>query len=184
MRVIRFLALYTALMLGANGALAAGVDLSALATGDMKKLTIHSAPKPAAQADFVTVEGGSGNLANYRGKVVLLNFWATWCAPCRKEMPMLADLQTQLGGDDFAVITLATGRNSVTGIAKFMDEIGAANLPQHRDPKSAIARQMGVLGLPTTVILNRDGQEIARLLGEADWSTPSAKAILQAVIAQ
>lgn len=96
---------------------------------------------------------------------------------------MLSELQTELGGEDFEVITLATGRNSAPSMERFFAAIGVDNLPLHRDPKQAIARAMGVLGLPTTVILNRQGQEVARLEGDADWSSDSAKAILGAIIA-
>lgn len=95
---------------------------------------------------------------------------------------MLSELQSELGGDTFEVITLATGRNALPGMKKFFADIGVDNLPLHKDPKQAIARDMGVLGLPITIILNPEGKEIARLRGDADWSSETAKAILQAVI--
>jgi thiol-disulfide isomerase/thioredoxin len=181
-----FLALvYTALALGANTAMADTSTLEALRSGDMKKLTFHAEPKPASSSAFALADGaGEGRLSDYTGKYVLLNFWATWCAPCRKEMPMLAALQTEFGGDRFEVVTLATGRNSPTGIQKFFDEIGVSNLPRHQDPKQAVARDMAVLGLPITVILNPEGQEIARLRGDADWNSDSARAIIAALLAQ
>lgn len=95
---------------------------------------------------------------------------------------MLAALQDEFGGDKFEVVTLATGRNSPVGIQKFFDEIGVTNLPRHQDPKQAIARDMGVLGLPITVLIDPDGNEIARLQGDADWNSESAKAIIGALI--
>ncbi len=95
---------------------------------------------------------------------------------------MLSELQTELGGDSFEVVTLATGRNLPPAMAKFLAKIGVDNLPQHRDPKQAVARQMKVFGLPTTVILDPEGKEIARLRGDADWSSDSAKAVLKALI--
>ncbi|MBU2983579.1 TlpA family protein disulfide reductase [Lentibacter algarum] len=156
--------------------------LEALKEGDMKKLVLHSTAKPAGSAAYDTIEGTKATLADHAGRIVLLNFWATWCAPCRKEMPMLAELQSELGGDDFEVITIATGRNEPAAMARFFKEIGVTNLPLHRDPTSALGREMGVLGLPATIILNRDGDEIARLLGDAHWSSDSAKAILQELI--
>ncbi len=160
-------------------------DYSALASaldGDMKKLNFHDVPKPVSTSTFTTENGGTATLADYQGKYVLLNFWATWCAPCRKEMPMLSELQTEFGGEDFEVITLATGRNPVPAIEGFFDEIGVTNLPMHRDPKQQVARDMGVLGLPITVILDRAGREVARLTGDAHWSSDSAKALIAGLI--
>lgn len=160
-------------------------DYSALAAtreGDMKKLSFHSEPK-ATSAKTFTAEGSSdATLADFKGKHILLNFWATWCAPCRKEMPMLAELQSEFGGDDFAVVTLATGRNPLPAIETFFEEIGVENLPMHRDPKQQIARDMGVLGLPITVILDPAGREIARLQGDAHWSDDNAKALIKGLL--
>lgn len=184
MRLIRLAILYTALVLGANSAAADFAALEALRDGTMKKLNFHAEPKPVSDKPFVTRDGGEDTLSSYKGKYVLLNFWATWCAPCRKEMPQISELQAELGGDNFAVVTLATGRNPPPAIEAFFAKIGVDNLPQHRDPKQAIARDMGVLGLPITVILNPEGMEIARLRGDADWSSDSAKSIINALINQ
>ncbi|NBT32513.1 MAG: TlpA family protein disulfide reductase, partial [Rhodobacteraceae bacterium] len=103
--------------------------------------------------------------------------------PCREEMPSLAELQTELGGDDFQVVTIATGRNPPSAVERFMDEIGVDTLPRYTDPRQALARSMGVMGLPVTVILDRDGNEVGRLMGGAEWNSESAKAILAAVMA-
>jgi thiol-disulfide isomerase/thioredoxin len=149
----------------------------------MKKLNFHSAPQPVSDTPFVTWEGGEARLSDYAGKHIVLNFWATWCAPCRKEMPQLSALQTELGGDAFEVVTIATGRNPPQAMQRFFEEIGVDNLPLHMDPKQALAREMAVMGLPITVILNPEGQEIARMRGDADWSSDSAKAIVSALIA-
>lgn len=157
-------------------------ELVALQTGDMKKLVIHPAPKALASAPYTHADGGNTTLSEHKGKVILLNFWATWCAPCRKEMPMLAALQDSFGGADFEVITLATGRNDPAAMARFFDEIGVKNLPLHTDANSAVAREMGVLGLPATMLISHDGVEVARLLGDADWASDSAKNIIKALI--
>ena len=95
---------------------------------------------------------------------------------------MLDALQTEFGGDAFAVVPVATGRNSVQGIRRFYEEIGVKNLPVLLDPKQELAREMGVFGLPVTVILDAEGREIARLIGEADWTSDSAKAIVAALL--
>ncbi|MDU8926136.1 TlpA disulfide reductase family protein [Alisedimentitalea sp. MJ-SS2] len=148
----------------------------------MKKLIFHPAPKPAGTAPYDTATGGKASLADHNGRYVLVNFWATWCAPCRKEMPGLAELQTEFGGDRFEVLTIATGRNKPQAMKKFFDEIGVTNLPLHQDPRQALAREMGVLGLPVTVILAPDGTEIARMVGDADWGSDSGRAIVRALI--
>ncbi len=174
---------YTALLAGANPALADMTALAGLRTGDMKKLVIHTTPEATSNAAFQQADNkGPMTLEAYRGKYVLLNFWATWCAPCRKEMPMLAELQDEFGGDTFEVVTIATGRNSPAGIVKFFAETGITNLPRHQDPKQALASQMGIFGLPITVIINPEGREIARLRGDADWASDSAKAIIAALV--
>ncbi len=161
------------------------VDMSAVAAmreGDMKKLNFHPELRKVSEKTFDAENGTKMTLADYEGQYVLLNFWATWCAPCRKEMPMLSDLQAEFGGDDFQVVTLATGRNAPPAMKKFFDEIGVDNLPLHRDPQSAVARDMAVLGLPVTALIDKNGNEIARLTGDADWSSDNAKAILRNVI--
>ncbi|WP_171175772.1 TlpA disulfide reductase family protein [Ruegeria sp. HKCCD8929] len=184
MRLFRLIPLYMALALGANAALAADVaTLEGLRDGSLKRLIIHSEPKPVEAVDFqLEDDTGTGSLADYRGKYVLVNFWATWCAPCRKEMPQIAELQAEFGGDKFEVLTLATGRNSPAGIRKFFDENGITNLPRHQDPKQAVAREMGVVGLPMTMIIDPEGNEIARLIGDAEWNSDSAKAIIAELV--
>ena len=172
---------------GAETAMAASKDYSAhqaMLEGDMKKLRFHSAPKDVSAQRFTTADGGDAALADYQGRYVLLNFWATWCAPCRKEMPELSALQKTLGGADLTVLTVATGPNPPAKIAEFFDQIGVSNLPAHRDPRQSLARAMNILGLPVTAILNIEAAEIARLLGDANWHSESALAILKAVIAQ
>ena len=181
MRRIAVAALYTALALVANAATAEVADLR---DGDMRKLNFHDEPVAAGTTPFESEDGSEMRLSDLAGRYVVLNFWATWCAPCRKEMPTLSALQRAMGGDDFAVVTIATGRNDPVGMAQFFAETGVDNLPLHRDPQQRLAREMGVLGLPITVILNRDGMEIARLQGDADWASDSAKAIIGALIAQ
>lgn len=182
MRYVLTAVLYMALALGANTASAADTaTLEALRDGSMKKLVFQSAPKEVSQIPFTDPEGNEHTLADWQGKYVLVNFWATWCAPCRHEMPSLDALQAEFGGEDFAVVTIATGRNAVPAITRFFKEVGVTNLPVLLDPKQQLARDMAVLGLPISVILNPEGQEIARLRGDAEWDSDSAKAIIQAL---
>ena len=182
MRWIRFAVIYTALALGANAGLAADIAaLEALREGDMKKLVFHAQPQPVADIPFTSEDGSAMTLAAFQGKHIVLNFWATWCAPCRKEMPELNALQKEFGGEAFEVVTIATGRKSEAGMRRFFEETGVDALPLHRDPKQQLARNMAVLGLPITVILNPEGLEIARLRGDADWHSDSARAIIGAL---
>ena len=178
--MLKSAALYTALILAANAASADALYLQAAAEGDMRKLTIHEAPRDVPDVTLSAVDGGDTRLADYVGKPVVLNFWATWCAPCREEMPSLDRLQAEMG-DRLEVVTVATGRNSPAGIRRFFEEEGITRLPMLTDPKQELARGMAVLGLPVTVILDAEGQEIARLTGGAEWDTPEAKAILDAI---
>lgn len=177
MRWFRSAVLYTALALGANGALADVASLEAMREGTLKKL-VFSDPKEVPQIPFVDPEGNEHRLGDYKGKYVLVNFWATWCAPCRKEMPGLEALQRDFKGENFEVLTIATTRNTLPAITRFFDEIGVTALPILIDDKSALGREMGVFGLPTTVLLDPDGNEIARLRGDAEWGGESARAIV------
>ncbi len=177
----RFLAvLYTCLALAANHASADAAGLGDLRDGTMRKL-VFSEPKAVPDTGFTDPDGGVHRLSDFNGRIALVNFWATWCAPCRKEMPMLSDLQDEFGGERFEVVTVATGRNSVQGIRRFFREAGVDNLPLYLDPGQGLARSMGILGLPATVILDRDGREIARMRGDAEWHGDSARAIIRAL---
>jgi thiol-disulfide isomerase/thioredoxin len=174
--------LYTALVFGANAAVADVTAASAMREGDMKKLNFHSEAKAASLVEFADPTGKTYSLADWNGKYVVLNFWATWCGPCRKEMPHMDALKQEMQSDTFDVVTIATGRNEMPAITRFFSDAEIESLPILLDPKSKLAREMGVLGLPVTVILNPEGQEIARMQGEADWSSDNAKAILNAVM--
>jgi thiol-disulfide isomerase/thioredoxin len=169
--------LYTALMLGANPVAA---DVASLRDGDMQKLVLLETPVTLPEAVLLDAEDGEQSLADYKGKWVVLNFWATWCAPCRHEMPSLERLQAAM--PEIAVVPVATGRNAVEGIRRFFEDAGVKTLPILRDPQSDLARGMHVLGLPVTVILNPEGQEVARLIGDAEWDSDSAKAVLGALV--
>lgn len=168
----------------ADGALVANdpAEMQAMLEGSMKKLRFHPSPQALPAVGFISEEGDEATLLDYRGKYLLVNFWATWCAPCRKEMPMLSALQETYGGERFEVLTIATGRNPLPAMEAFFDEIGVTNLPFHRDPKQELARNMDVIGLPVNVLIDPEGREIARMLGDADWNSDSARAMLEKLI--
>ncbi|MDB6176773.1 TlpA disulfide reductase family protein [Paracoccus sp. Z330] len=181
--MLRSALLYTALVIGANTAFAAEVDWQAAQSAGLAKLVPADDAPAVPDTTFTDPDGGEHRLADYKGKVVLLNFWATWCAPCREEMPSLEELQAELGGEDFQVVPIATGRNAPEKIDKFFEETGVSNLPVLLDPKQKLARQMGVAGLPVTILIDRDGQEVARLLGDADWASEPAKEVIRQLTA-
>lgn len=169
--------LYTALALGANPAHA---DVAALLTGDMAKLVL-SDPAALPDAGLIDMTDAPRSMAEFKGKWVVLNFWATWCPPCREEMPALDRLQAAM--PEIAVVPVATGRNDPAGMQRFWTEAGISNLEILRDPTSDLAHAMGVMGLPVTVIVNPDGAEVARLIGDAHWDGAEAQAVLRAMIA-
>ncbi|MBU3028973.1 TlpA disulfide reductase family protein [Paracoccus marinaquae] len=181
--MLRSFLLYTALVFGANAAFAGEVDWAAAHGAGLVKLVPNEDRPAVPDTEFTDPEGGSHSLADYRGKVVLLNFWATWCAPCREEMPSLDRLQTDMGGEDFQVVTVATGRNPPAKIDKFFEETGVRNLPVLLDPKQQLARDLGVLGLPVTVLIDREGREVARLIGDADWASEPARQVIRQMTA-
>ncbi len=153
-----------------------------LRSGDMAKLVVHAEPRDRIEESFRDLYGNSISLADYSGKVVLVNIWATWCPPCRAEMPSLDDLAGEMEGPDFALIALSTDRGGVERVAQFYEDYLIENLKVMHDRSGNFGRQAGVLGLPVTLLLDREGREIGRILGEADWNSPEAKAILNRVI--
>ncbi len=172
--MLRMLILYTALAAGANMVAAGEVDLDAANAAGLKLAAGNG--QAVSQTIFTDPEGGEHTLADYAGQAVLLNFWATWCAPCREEMPALNALQKELGGEDFQVVTIASGRNPQPAIDKFFTEAEIDALPVLLDPRQKLAREFGVLAMPATILIDRNGVEVARLMGPADWASDAAKA--------
>jgi Thiol-disulfide isomerase and thioredoxins len=179
--------LYAAALLLATPALAlspeAAERVRAEKAGDMARIAIHDDPRGPYDAAFDGPDGAA-TFADWTGKVVLVNFWATWCPPCLKEMPSLDALSAAMGGDDFAVVAISTDRGSPDKPRGWLEENGIDDLRFFHDPTNRAARAVGLLGQPTTLILDREGREIARYQGEADWSGPAAQALIEAVIAE
>lgn len=121
-------------------------------------------------------------MADFKGKVVLLNIWATWCHPCREEMPALDKLQKDLGGDDFEVVAMNIDRGSPDKAKDFLKEVKAENLAFYRDPSGRLFTKLKAVGMPTTLLVNRDGEELGRLVGPAEWDSPEAVRLIQAAI--
>lgn len=180
--MLRSLFLYTALLCGANAAFAGQIDFDAAHQAGLPSLA-QTTPTPAPQMSFLDADGQEVTLADYRGKALLVNFWATWCAPCRAEMPSLDALQKARGSDRFKVLTIAAGRNSPAAIDKFFDETGIETLPRMTDAKMSLARSFGVMAMPVSVLIDAEGNEVARLIGDAEWDSPAAMAVIDQLTA-
>ena len=141
--------------------------------------TPYPEPRPIPELRFTDGAGRELSLADFRGRVVLLNIWATWCVPCRKEMPALDRLQAALGGPDFAVVALSIDRGGLPVVEEFYRELGLAALPVYVDRSGTAARELGALGLPTTLLVDCEGREVGRVLGAAEWERPEAVAVIR-----
>jgi thiol-disulfide isomerase/thioredoxin len=140
---------------------------------------LHETPKPVPELRFEDGSGRALRLADFRGKVVLLNIWATWCGPCRREMPTLDRLQAEVGGPAFEVVALSIDRGGIEVVRKFYAEVGLQHLAMYVDSSGKSTRELGVVGLPTTLLADRDGREVGRLVGPAEWDAPAMIAFLR-----
>jgi thiol-disulfide isomerase/thioredoxin len=137
---------------------------------------------PVPEVTFLDAEGNERSLSDFQGRVVVLNLWATWCAPCRKEMPSLDRLEAALGGDDFEVVALAVDRGKLGKIEEFYQDVGIENLAIYHDNTAKAGRSLRAPGLPTTLIIDRGGREVGRVLGDAEWDGEDVVSLLNAVI--
>lgn len=171
--------------LGTSAAVAAtppGPGRNPLSTGEMAAFVFKPAPEPLADVAFTDADGKPRTLADWKGRVVLLNLWATWCAPCRKEMPQLDNLQRELGSDKFEVVALSVDRTGVPGAKKFFDQIKVERLGLYADATARAGAALRAVGMPTTILIDRKGREIGRLIGPAEWDSADAKRLIQAAL--
>ena len=152
------------------------------ASNGMAAYIKHAAPKDVPALSFVDSAGAAHGNEVFKGKVTLLNLWATWCAPCRKEMPELAKLQKELGGAEFQVVELSQDLKGYAPSFEFLKSVGAENLTLYADDKTAALEALRAPGLPVTLLLSREGKEVGRLLGPANWASDEAKAIIKDVV--
>ena len=118
----------------------------------------------------------------YDEDILIINFWATWCAPCKKEMPSLNSLAQNMKYEDIQIITIASGRNSKEAIDGFFYDNNLVNLKKYRDPRGRIAVEYGVTALPTTVVINPTGLEIGRIIGDIDWDTADVRSFFKKLL--
>ena len=163
-----------------NSATASGPPL----TGWMEKFEPAGSPVAAPETVFTDENGTELTLKDFRGRVVLVNFWATWCGPCVREMPSLMHLHNKLKGPDFLVIALSEDRKGWEKIATFRDKLNLRDLPLYHDVKSKMMFATKARGLPTTLLINRDGKELGRLVGLAEWDTDEAIALMRYYISK
>ncbi len=137
-------------------------------------------PVPAPQGAVVTdAFGGQVGLADFRGRVVLVNFWATWCAPCVREMPSLDRLQAKLGPEGLLVMTVSQDRKGLAAAEPFFREQNLNNLEIFLDPKGEFARAMGVAGLPTSLLVDDRGRLLGAIEGPLEWDGPEAVELIR-----
>lgn len=156
--------------------------LEAFAVGAMANFTALEPEDPVTGVSFRDEDGVERNFSGWRGKVVLVNLWATWCGPCRHEMPALDRLQAALGGDDFEVAAISLDRGGMDLPRVFFAENTIQHLALYNDATARTSVALGAFGIPTTVLLDREGRLIGRLVGPAEWDAPEAIALIEAAI--
>jgi thiol-disulfide isomerase/thioredoxin len=152
--------------------------------GAPENFVLRDPPAVVPNLEFAEGEGEKRTLADFRGKVVLLNIWATWCLPCRKEMPTLDRLEAALGGGNFEVVPLSIDRGGAERVKKFYAEIGVQHLPIYVDSSRTANSALDVLGLPATLLIDQEGRELGRLSGAAEWDAPAMIAFLKSKITE
>ncbi len=136
----------------------------------------YETPRKLPEVSFTNGSGETMSLSDFRGKTVLLNLWATWCVPCREEMPTLDRLQAVLGGEDFAVVALSLDQEGAAVVKDFYDELGLKHLDIYVDDRLSAPALLGVIGVPATLLIDGGGLEIGRKLGPAEWDSPEVVA--------
>lgn len=168
---------------------AATVDrLKPLATGEVAALAVSNAPKPPPAISFTGPDGQPRTLSDFKGKAVLVNLWATWCVPCREEMPALDKVQTEFGGPVFEVVAINVDTRNAEKPKAWLQENGIHNLAYYADPTGKLLQVLQksghAVGLPTTLLVDAAGCEIALLKGPAEWASPEALAFIRSALAK
>ena len=143
---------------------------------------LHDTPQPVINVRYLTEDGSRGDMEDFRGKVILLNVWATWCVPCRDEMPTLDALQAELGSNRFEVVALSIDKAGSPVVRRFYDEIGITSLKMYVDKTMLSMTALRTIGLPTTILIDAQGQELGRLVGAAEWDDPEMVSFLRSFI--
>lgn len=151
-------------------------------TGKVAAFVYRQVPEPVPAFPFFDAGQQMRTIEAFKGKVVLLNLWATWCGPCREEMPSLDRLQKELGSDTFEVVAVSVDKNGFEASKKFLDGLGVTSLNHYADPSGRAASQVKAIGMPATLLVSKDGREIGRLMGPAEWDSSDAKKLIEAAL--
>ena len=162
MRIKVFVFVYAFIMFFAN--------ISFSETTEVHKFLFNEDPQPIDNLEVKDINDNKTDILDEGYNLLLINFWATWCSPCTKEMPSLNELQSKFEKNQLKIVTIATGRNNPNKIVNFFEEYNLTNLENYRDPKGKLALDLGVVGLPFSIIISRDKKDIGRLIGPIDWS--------------
>jgi len=166
-------AVYRELTSSGKGADGASIPPIA-ATGGAPEAGRAGSARPLPDLRFIDGAGKQRSLADFRGRVILLNLWATWCVPCRKEMPALDRLQSALGGPGFEVVALSIDQGGIAAVKRFYEELDLRALRIYVDQNGDALGKMGSVGIPLTVLADRDGRELWRVVGPREWDAPDA----------
>jgi thiol-disulfide isomerase/thioredoxin len=149
-----------------------------------KNFVMHRTPEPGVVVRFEDNEGQPRSVADFRGKMVLLNVWATWCVPCIKEIPALDRLAAALNGADFAVVAVSIDRKGVDAVQKAFTERDVRKLPIYIDRSGEALRAVRAIGLPVSLLIDRDGRELGRAVGPAEWDDGATLAFLRQILSR
>jgi len=180
----RLFAILAAAFLGLAALVLYGIasrDVNAKPPAALARLVLDT-PKPAPEVRFADEKGGNVSLKDFRGRWVLLNLWASWCAPCVEELPSLAGLQSAMPAERFAVVAVSLGPEDAEGARAFLARHGADALAVHLDSGKSLIRAFGAYGLPLSVLVDPQGEEVARAFGPAEWDAPEAIAYLRGIV--
>lgn len=150
--------------------------------GKVAAFVYKRAPEPVPAFPFFDGAQQTRTIEAFKGKVVLLNLWATWCGPCREEMPALDRLQKEMGSDKFEVVAVSVDKNGVEKAREFMAGIDVNSLAFYADPTARAASKVKAIGMPATLLVDAEGREIGRLMGPAEWDSPDAKRLIEAAL--
>lgn len=165
-------------------AAAAEPPLAKFAVGEVGNFTAHASPQPVKAVTFQDTNGDKTGFGDFEGQVLLVNLWATWCAPCRKEMPSLDRLAAAVDDPDFRVLPISVDRSGPEKSRAFLKDIGVKNLDFYIDPSARLGMHLKAFGLPVTILIDRKGRELGRLIGPAEWDSPEAEALIRAALAE